>query len=88
MHTRAKFFGQADHDNDMWTQNEKFMEDAVKFFGDGSNVKAIYENSGEKLEEATAKFHGSDGFFQGSMASKNQIPLSYDEARRMAYDRP
>jgi len=62
MHTKAKFFGQEDYDNDMWTQNEKFMNDMVKFYGDGSNVKEIYANSGEKLEEAEAKFHGSDTF--------------------------
>ncbi len=84
MHIKSKFFGQADHDNDMWTQNEKFMEDMVKFYGDGSNVKEIYANSGERMGEAAAKFHASDTF--NEMSGKDQFHLSYDEARRVAYD--
>jgi hypothetical protein len=57
---QAKFFGIADHDQDRWTQSEKFQEAAIAFYGDGSRLKEVYGRKQESLDEAAAKFYGSD----------------------------
>ena len=59
-HVQAKFFGIQDHEQDRWTQSEKFQEAAVAFYGDGSRLKEVYGRKGETLDDAAAKFYGSD----------------------------
>jgi hypothetical protein len=57
---QAKFFGVETHEQDRWTQNEAFQEAATAFYGDGSRLKEVYGRKGESLDEAAAKFYGSD----------------------------
>ena len=46
---QAKFFGVADHDQDRWTQNQKFQEAAITFYGDGSKLKEVYGKKGNNI---------------------------------------
>ncbi len=55
----------------------------MAFYGDGSNVREMYGRGGETYDEAAAKFHASDSFVP--QGDKNAVPLSYEEARRVAY---
>ena len=57
---QAKFFGLQDHEQDRWTQGEAFQQSALAFYGDGSRLQEVYGKKGETLDEAAAKFFGSD----------------------------
>ncbi len=83
-YVKAKFYGMEEHDQDRWTQNEKFTDAALAFYGDGSNLRDVYGQGGETLDDAAAKFHGSNAFAPVS-ANKQEITMTYDEARKFAY---
>ena len=82
-HVQAKFFGQPDHEQDRWTQSEKFSEAAIAFYGDGSKLQEVYGNRGESIDEAAAKFYGTDRIVKSE--DRNKVTMSYEEARRQAY---
>ncbi|CDW82803.1 UNKNOWN [Stylonychia lemnae] len=80
---QAKFFGIEEHDQDRWTQNEKFQQAALTFYGDGSKLQEVYGRRGESFDQAAAKFYGSDTVVK--LQDPNKITLSYQEARQVAY---
>lgn len=51
----------------------------MAFYGDGSKLKEVYGRRGESLDEAAAKFYGSDTIVK--IQDPNKITLSYQEAR-------
>ena len=72
-----------DYEVDRWTQNQKLADDALKFYGDGSKLQEIYGNNVESFDMAASKFHGSNQ--KAAIGNKDDITLSYDEARKYAY---
>ncbi len=58
-------------------------DSAVAFYGDGSKLQEIYGNSNESFDQAAAKFHNSNAM--ANFSGKDQIHLSYHEARSHAY---
>lgn len=74
-----------DHEQDRWAQTEKFQEAAVSFYGDGTKLQEVYGRKGEGLDEAAAKFYGSDRVVP--IQSPEKITLSYQEARQLAQQR-
>ena len=62
----------------------------MQFYGDGSALRDVYGRGGETIDEAAAKFYGSDDHFAGggkTMSGKNDIHMSYEEAKQQAYGR-
>ena len=59
------------------------QESALSFYGDGRLLEEVYGNKGETLDEAAAKFHNSNTF--ANLSDKQQIHLSYDEAKQRAH---
>ena len=57
----------------------------MAFYGDGTRLQQVYGKRGETLDEAAAKFYGSETVVP--IQDPQKITLSYQEARQYAYQR-
>jgi hypothetical protein len=58
----------------------------LAFYGDGSKLNEVYGKKGESFDQAAAKFYGSETVTK--IENTNKVYMSYEEARKLAYERP